>query len=284
MNAFRLLLDLPNPVPPRTHLWIEGEPEQYADMMEKNYGYKSLLKLALDPAKPAEPRIAAMWILGRRDADVLMLGYGWSKGVFADKDPVVRRNAALISELPHYAINQGQQSFNFLTGDLIPLLSDPDAQTRLAALRALGSTAYDDTVAKALIAAWPKFDDDFQKSAAIGAASRNSAGCIAAALAAPDPSSLTPLINNLVSRLAEASDSAAAVKLVIALADKPASGGRPQGAHPRHARQVIEEPSGDDPRVANRAHRLARKRRERQRPAGCGEMGCRARRIRRRHQ
>src|SRR6185436_11976423 len=36
MNASRLLLDLPNPVPPRTTLWMVGQPEQYADLMEKN--------------------------------------------------------------------------------------------------------------------------------------------------------------------------------------------------------------------------------------------------------
>ena len=68
-------------LPPRTHLWMEGEPEQYAELMEKNYGYQSLLKLALDPAKPAEPRIAALWILGRRDADVADAGLRLGRGV-----------------------------------------------------------------------------------------------------------------------------------------------------------------------------------------------------------
>jgi len=211
MNATRLLLERPNPVPPRTRLWLEGEQEQYADMMEKNFGYRSLLKLALDSTKPAEPRVAALWILGRRDAEVLMLGY---QPVLADKDPVVRRNAAKIAELPHF--------FNLYTPQLLPLIADADAQTRLAALQTLGALRSDDNVAKAIVAAWPKFDDDWQKSAAVGALALNSAPAIAAILDSGD-ASLAQLASILAQSIGEKNDAAAAAKLVIALSAKPAS-------------------------------------------------------------
>ena len=72
--------------------------------------------------------------------------------------------------------------------------------------------------AKVLVAAWPKFDDDFQRSAAVAAASRNPAAVIAAALDSTDAPSLAPLVNALTQNI----DAEAAGKLVIALAEKPA--------------------------------------------------------------
>ncbi|HEX2746704.1 MAG TPA: ThuA domain-containing protein, partial [Verrucomicrobiales bacterium] len=220
MNASRLLLDRPNPVPPRTKLWMEGEPEQYAALMEKNYGYQSLLKLALDASKPAEARIAALWILGRRDSeDVMMLGFGWEKA-FNDKDPVVLRNAAQISELPVKGI--GVNLNNFLTGQLAALVTNADATVRLAALRSLGSASYNADIAKTIVTAWPKFDDDWQKSAAVGALAKNAAAAIAAILDSGD-ASLATLVSTLSQSIGEKNDADSAAKLVTALASKPAS-------------------------------------------------------------
>lgn len=212
MTAFRLLLERPNPVPERTRLWKEGEQDQYAALMEKNFGYQSLLKLALDSSKSAESRVASLWILGQRDAEVLMLQ--WTAAL-ADKDPVVRRNAALLAELPQYAsgLVAADQRFG-------PLLVDNDPPVRLAALRALAAGAFADETAKALISAWPKFDDDFQKSAAVGAASKNPSASIAAALDSPDPAALSPLVNALTQSLTNADEAA---KLVISLSTKPAA-------------------------------------------------------------
>ncbi len=220
MTAFRLLLDRPNPLPKREHPWMAGEQEQHAAMMEKNFGYLSLLKLALDPAKPTEPRVAALWILGQRDADELMMQ--WTPAL-ADKDPVVRRNAALLAELPQYTYPQaGTGSGNFITTEphFMPLITDSDPQVRLAALRALGASKLSEEAAKAIIAAWPKFDDDFQKSAAVGAASGKPSATIAAALDSPDPASLTPLVKALTASLTNAEEAA---KLVISLSTKPAA-------------------------------------------------------------
>lgn len=160
---------------------------------------------ALDP----EGRIAALWTIAAIPGTDL--GW-WSSQFLGDRDASVRRNAALVVE--HHAKGAAATA---------ALLNDPDASVRLAALRAMAAGEVDDAAAKALIAAWPKFDDDYQRSAAIGAATRNPAASITAALSAADPASLTPLVNSLVTRLAEADDSAAAAALVIALSSQPAS-------------------------------------------------------------
>lgn len=90
-----------------------------------------------------------------------------------------------------------------------------------SALRALGATEVSTETVKAIIAAWPKFDDDFQKSAAVGALAQNSA----AAIAAIDSGNadLAALASNLTQGIGEHGDTAAAAKLVVALAEKPAS-------------------------------------------------------------
>jgi putative membrane-bound dehydrogenase-like protein len=156
-----------------------------------------------------EGRIASLWTLAKVPG--IDVGW-WAQQFLADQEASVRRNAALVAE-----------SSAQTTAATAALLNDPDAGVRLAALRALAAGEVSDAAAQALIAAWAKFDDDFQRSAAIGAATRNPAASIAAALGSSDPSSLTPLVNSLVTRLAEANDSDAAAKLVIALASQPAS-------------------------------------------------------------
>ena len=96
---------------------------------------------------------------------------------------------------------------------------------RLAALRALATVSIPvtgDQTTRAIIAAWPKFDDDFQKSAAVGALAQNSAVAIAAILDSGS-ADLAQLASILTQSIGEKNDSAAAAKLVIALSDKPAS-------------------------------------------------------------
>ncbi len=160
---------------------------------------------ALEP----EGRIASLWTLAAiPGVDIAW----WTRQFLTDADAAVRRNAALVAEATAQP-----------AGATAALLDDADAAVRLAALRALAAGELDDAAAKALIAAWSKFDDDFQRSAAIGAATRNPAASIAAALEAADAASLTPLVNTLVTKLAEANDAPAAARLVIALAGKPAS-------------------------------------------------------------
>ena len=103
----------------------------------------------------------------------------------------------------------------------LSLLADSDSQVRLAAIRAFSADKIDEHVAGSLVTAWPKFDDDFQRSAALGALAQNSAASIAAVLGSGD-ASLAPLAGQLAQATAEKNDAAGAAKLVVLLAAQPA--------------------------------------------------------------
>ena len=170
----------------------------------------------------ADAQIAALWTLhglGQLKAAQIATG-------LADKEVVVRRNAALVLEAS--ASGTGVHSDDTLK--IGALLEDADPAVRLAALRAIAAGAASDGAAKALIAAWPKFDDDFQRSAAVGAAMQNPAASIAAALDSADPAPLAPLVAQLADSIGRKNDTNAAAKLVIALAGKPASADALKGA------------------------------------------------------
>ncbi len=160
-------------------------------------------------SQSAETRIATLWTCYRAGGmapEILTTA-------LADKDASVRRNAALVVEASAQPASNG----------VVALLNDADAQVRVAALRALAASPLSDDAAKAIIAAWPKFTDDFQKSAAIGAAAQNPAASIAAALDAADPAPLAPLVGQLAQSIGEKNNADAAAKLVVSLAAKPAS-------------------------------------------------------------
>ena len=182
-------------------------------------GVRGLIEQLLT-AKPADTRIAALWTLAAAGE----LNVPQIEQALSDGDASVRRNAAALAELPAYHHGfGGKESFNSVTAakTFAPLLIDPDAQVRVAALRALGASKITDEQARALIAAWPKFDDDFQRSAAIGAGSRNPGAAISAALDSKDSVALAPLVSALTDSLAEKPDDAA--QLVVALAGQPAT-------------------------------------------------------------
>ncbi len=181
-----------------------------------------------------ESRIAALWtLLGIRG----ITGDELNKAT-TDTDASVRRNGALIAEELNTVfwsrINDGTNPNRSKEIDLLPygLITDADAQVRVAALRAIaasgaaaaavGPASDSGDAARFIIQAWPKFDDDFQKSAAIGAAAQNPAASIAAALDAADSASLAPLVSALAETVGERNDTAAAAKLVVALSTKPA--------------------------------------------------------------
>ena len=163
----------------------------------------------------ADAKIAGMWTLGRLGIG----GVGLPISLLADADAGVRRNAANVLE------ELGDKD-----GGVARLLNDSDGAVRLAALRAMGGGSFSDGAAKALIGAWGKFDDDFQRSAAVGAASQNPAACIAAALDSADPGPLAPLVAQLADAIGRKNDVVGAAKLVVALAAKPASADALKGA------------------------------------------------------
>ena len=173
-----------------------------------------------DPAAPvadlfqkgnAETKIAALWTLSGLKA----IGPELLTAALADPDGAVRRNAAGVSE--EAAVSADREK------NTAALVSDADATVRLAALRTLGSIEISDATAQQIIAAWPELEDDFQRSAAVGAASRNPAASIAAALDSADAGSLTPLVSQLVETIARDNNGAAAARLTAAIASKPES-------------------------------------------------------------
>lgn len=166
--------------------------------------YKTLIT-----SESAEARIAALWTLNGTPDGVRLEALHVA---MLDSDAAVRRNAAQVA-----AIRGGRDDA------LTVLLDDADGSVRLAALVALGSGEVTDKAARAIVAAWSKLDDNYQRSAAIGAAARNPAASIAAALESGDES-LRPLTVRIVSGLTGRDDAEAAARLVIALAAKPDSG------------------------------------------------------------
>ena len=181
----------------------------------------------------SEARVAAMWT-----------NYGIANAfvdnvvrLLADKDATIRRNAALVAEgqLTAIALPIGDdpsvsdfrkselERIGKIQIELSKAVSDTDAQVRVAALRALATRELNDVAAKAIIAAWPKLDDDWQRSAAVGALNQNPSAAIAAALDSADSAQYAQLVGQLASAIAWRNNVDAAAKLVIALAGKPAS-------------------------------------------------------------
>ncbi|MEA3210416.1 MAG: hypothetical protein QOE70_3473 [Chthoniobacter sp.] len=145
--------------------------------VRKNMAFNLGQALRTDAAKMfPDAQIAAMWTLQRLGD----LPIGAAEAVVSSADAAVRRNVALLAEV---ASSSSSEMSRARFGTILPpLLGDADAAVRVAALRAVATGDLADEAARALIAAWPKFDDDFQRSAAVGAASRNPAAVIAAAL------------------------------------------------------------------------------------------------------
>ena len=179
-----------------------------------------------------ETRIAALWTLYRMFPFVAV---DFAKRALTDPEPSVRRNAANILEdhVAHVAPKAEAASLAVAAKKFdLPAsaLTDSNPQVRLAALRCAAAGELGDQLAKALIAAWPKFDDDFQRSAAVAAALQNPAASIAAALDSADPAPLAPLVAQLADSIGRKNDTDAAAKLVVALAAKPASADALKGA------------------------------------------------------
>jgi putative membrane-bound dehydrogenase-like protein len=158
----------------------------------------------------ASTRIAALWTLHRLGG----LPAALLTAALGDADAHVRRNAALVIEAGAAAPGDALQS----------RLTDAEASVRLAALRALAATELADSAAQALVAAWPRLDDDFQRSAAVGAATRNPSAVIGAALNRRDPG-LVALVDTLVQGIGERHDAVAAGRLVESLAARAEEAG-----------------------------------------------------------
>ena len=168
----------------------------------------------------AETRIAALWTL----RGINSLESEQLVSALADKDASVRRNAANIVEEWLLAFAKGPTGGEIgIPTPIFGLVSDSDGQIRIAALRALAAHDLSNEEAKTVVSAWPKLDDDWQRSATIGALNQNPSAAIAAALDSADPAQYAQLVGQLASAIAWRNNVDAAAKLVIALSGKPAS-------------------------------------------------------------
>jgi putative membrane-bound dehydrogenase-like protein len=149
-----------------------------------------------------DARIAALWTLSHVGSPDSLLAVTRA----LDASPAVRRNAANVLE-----------SAEMWSKAMEPLLTDEDRQVRIAALRALTSSEVDDSGAQAVVQAWPKLDDDYQRSAALGVAAVNPLAIFRAGLRWHTPAEVRSLIVAAAQVVADRQDSASVAKLVIAL-------------------------------------------------------------------
>ena len=157
-----------------------------------------------------EARIAALWTLYR--AGTLDPQLAITRTL--DSVPSVRRNALNVLE-----------SAEVWSRSLDPMLNDEDRQVRLAALRALAASEVDESAARALARAWPLLDDDYQRSAAVGAAASSPISVFKAALGWRTPSEVAPLLIAAAQIAAERGDAVNVARMVIDLgAVTPGSG------------------------------------------------------------
>ncbi len=134
--------------------------------------------------KNFETGIAALWTAFRLGKiDEIMLGRALTFS------PALGRNAALVAENLFSELTAGgkdlPESYRLPTVEgmfYAVWLGQEVPDVSLAVLRALSAAPLSTTGATEIVAAWPKLDDDFQRSAAVGAASRNPSAVIAAAL------------------------------------------------------------------------------------------------------
>ncbi len=179
----------------------------------------------LAQSKSPEVRITALWSAARAGA----LGGDDHVAALGDANPSVAANAA---DMVRAIVESKELKQKFFgpqgywqqaEAALIRLVSSNDSRSRIAGLFALTDFADPNANREVVIVkSWPKFDDDFQKSAAVGALAQNSAAAIAAILDSGS-ADLAQLASILTQSIGEKNDSAAAAKLVIALSDKPAS-------------------------------------------------------------
>lgn len=158
----------------------------------------------------AETKIAALWTLQGLSA----LKPELLASSLTDSDAAVRRNAAQIVEITPVTDDLQRKTAQ--------LIGDENGGVRVAALVALGGMPVSNGTANLIVAAWPKFEDDFQRSAAVGAAAQNPAAAIAAALESSDPGPLAGLVTQLAGIIGDKNETAAAAQLVTTLAGKAA--------------------------------------------------------------
>lgn len=168
-----------------------------------------------------ETRVATLWLLHRaRPRGASALKGGSLLELLRDRDPAVRKNAAQVAALRTFTLPDEQAE---VRKALASLLDDANPRVVLQAIVALGSFEVEDETARKLVARFARAQEDWTRSAIAAAGSSNPAGFLPAALSAPDPEPVRPLVAQIGVSLAESKDGRAVGRSVVALAAQPAS-------------------------------------------------------------
>jgi uncharacterized protein len=161
--------------------------------------------------KPAT-RLHAIWVLnnlGRLKEPILL-------AALKDKDPALRKNALRI-------VAESGQAEEKVKSEALARLQDLDARTRLQALIALGSLSPSQAIAREVVKLYPKLDEKWSQSAAIGIAAKEPLIFVEAAFAAEYAPSLADFVGQVSRLIGQKEDADLAAGLVAFIANKPAS-------------------------------------------------------------
>ncbi len=167
------------------------------------------LKSLIASQKAPQARVAALWAMarvGKLDEQTITIAAG-------DANEAVRKNAMMVA---------AEAKAN-TRATAIKLANDSNFQVRLEALKTLAALDVDIATGKALVAIYPALEDPYLKAAFMTVANKAPADFLDAAFALGNSQAVAPLVSALTSTIVGGGNAEDAAKLVVSLADKPAS-------------------------------------------------------------
>jgi uncharacterized protein len=176
----------------------------------KDVQVTAALEAVVRSSKNDYARVHALWVLdsfGRLSPEL-------AKTALNDSSAMLRKNVlAIMSESGANAS---------LENEVIARLNDSDPRAKLQALVALGSFFASESIAEAVVAAYPSLNDPWQQSAAIGVAAAHPGPFLEAAFASRNPPQLRGFVGELGKQIALQDPNRSALAVMIA-ANKPAA-------------------------------------------------------------
>jgi putative membrane-bound dehydrogenase-like protein len=165
-------------------------------------------------SKSAAARVGALWALHHNESELHATALS---SAMSDSDPAVRKNALLIA---------ATRSSDTQLPIALQLIDDKDPRVQLQALRLLANfdLRNEPQAVRRVVAAYPRFDDPWLRSAAVAVANKAPSQFIDAALASEQSERLTDLASGIASAVAASADKDAAAKIVASLANRSDSG------------------------------------------------------------
>ncbi|MBI3414771.1 MAG: ThuA domain-containing protein [Verrucomicrobia bacterium] len=179
-----------------------GEVETLKNMVKSpNAGLKS------------HSRIAALYTLaalGQADRDTM-------GAALRDPDASLRKNILRV------AAERDNSDYTPSEDGVRGLLNDPEPRVRLNALIALGTCKLTPEIARVVVETWPKLNDKYLQSAAVGVAAKDPSLFLDAAFGAADPAFLADFVGHVARVAANQQDAAVAARIVTTVAGKSAA-------------------------------------------------------------